>query len=233
MKSVDTIYLGNKKKIPAKKEGKKRPFFLFSKEKPFFYFFKSLQVVLSIWIFTVLVITIQPWADYWVKSSINSEGKQTLGTQSLAMPSPKTSADAKYGNAIFSLKNSQVEIKVPIVEGIDEAALKQGIGHHPDSVWPSTKGNVVLAGHNFDLDAENEYGKVFISLRLANIGDEVIITDRGKTYHYQVFKKETLASEDTSLFGQADDWLLTFYTCDPPYTDWKRLVLQAKLETIE
>jgi len=224
MKYFDTIYLVNKKKIPAKKVGKKPPFF---------FFFKSLQVVLSIWIFTVLVITIQPWADYWVKSSINSKGKQTLGTQLLTMPSPKTSADAKYGNAIFSLKNSQVEIKAPIVEGIDEAALKQGIGHHPDSVWPSTEGNMVLAGHNIDLDAENEYGKVFISLRLVNIGDEVTISDRGKTYHYRVFKKETVSPNDTSLFGQTDDWILTFYTCDPPYTDWKRLVLQAKLVKIE
>lgn len=224
MKSFDTIYPVNKKPNPIKIEEIKR--------RPFFYFFKSLQVVLSIWIFTVLVITVEPWADYWVKSSIKQKNKQTLGENSLTTPLPN-SPGIKYEKALFSLKNAEVDIKAPIVEGVDEASLKQGIGHHPDSVWPSQKGNIVLAGHNLDLDAENEYSKIFISLRLVNIGDEVIIADRGKKYHYQVFKKEIISPEDTSFFGQSDDWILTFYTCDPPYTDWKRLVFQAKLVKIE
>jgi len=181
---------------------------------------------------TVLAIITQPWLDYWVKSSIKQNNKQTLGENSVTVPEVKSSANVNE-KPFFLLKNAEVAISAPIVEGIDKEALKTGIGHHPDSVWPNQKGNVVLAGHNVDLDAENEYGKVFISLRLVNIGDEVIINDRGKIYHYQVFKKETVSPEDTSLFGKSDEWLLTFYTCDPPYTDWKRLVLQAKLARIE
>ncbi len=220
IKPFDTIY--RVEKVSPKPPVKPK--------KHWFYFYKSLQVVLAVWIFTILAITVQPWLDYWVKSSIN---KQTLGENSLVLPSPSSSTLSEYGNALFSLKNSQVEINAPIVEGIDETALKQGIGHHPDSVWPKDRGNVVLAGHNVDLDAENPYGKVFISLRLVNVGDEVTIIDRGKTYHYQVVNKATVSPDDTSLFGQTDDWILTFYTCDPPYTDWKRLVLQAKLIKIE
>jgi len=232
IKSVDTIYAAPPRKAFARGD-KKSAKFSPSKEKPLFYFYKSLQAVLSIWIFTILVITLQPWADYWVKSTIKNKNKQTLGEISTTQSTPASSTKIQYPKATFSLKNAQVEIKAPIVEGIDEAALKQGIGHHPDSVWPSEKGNIVLAGHNVDLDAENPYGKVFISLRLVNVGDEVTIVDRGKTYHYRVFKKETVSPSDTSLFGKVDDWILTFYTCDPPYTDWKRLVLQAKLTRIE
>jgi len=223
IKTVDTIYPIDRKKTTMRPD--RKPIM--------FYFYKSLQVVLSVWIFTVLVITMQPWADYWVKSSIKENNKQTLGENAVAVPEVTSSANVKDEKPFFLLKNAEVDIKAPIVEGIDEAALKQGIGHHPDSVWPSQKGNVVLAGHNIDLDAENPYGKVFISLRLVNIGDEVIITDRGKIYHYKVFKKETVSPKDTSLFSPMDDWILTFYTCDPPYTDWKRLVLQAKLIKIE
>ena len=196
------------------------------------YFYKALQVVLTFWMVTVLAIITQPWLDYWVKSAIKGQTDYGLPTTVVDGSQSAVSGVNEFKSQ-FSLKNGQVEIKAPIVEGIDDEALKKGIGHHPDSVWPDQKGNVVLAGHNYDLDAENPYSQVFISLRLVDVGDEVEITYQGKKYHYQIFKKETVLSKDESLFGQKDDWLLTFYTCDPPYTDWKRLVLQAKLIKIE
>lgn len=221
MKPFDTIYRAKKNKsvkLPQKPE----------KYWPLFY--KSLQVVLTVWIVTVLAIITQPWLDYWVKSLIKkTDNSQVMGEN--IVPAPESDQEVETGQ--FHLKNSQVEINAPIIEGIDDNSLKQGLGHHPDSVWPNEKGNVVLAGHNFDLDAENPYGKVFISLRLVEIGDEVIIIYNSRKYHYQVFKKETAQPDDTTLFGKSDEWLLTFYTCDPPYTDWKRLVLQAKLVKIE
>ena len=226
MKNFDTIYRTIKKSPAPPGCNKVKP------KNSWVFFYKALQVVLSFWMVTVAAIITQPWLDYWVKSSIKQNNKQTLGENSVTVPEVKSSANVNE-KPFFLLKNAEVAISAPIVEGIDKEALKTGIGHHPDSVWPNQKGNVVLAGHNVDLDAENEYGKVFVSLRLVNIGDEVIITDRGKKYIYQVFKKETVSPEDTSLFGKSDDWLLTFYTCDPPYTDWKRLVLQAKLARIE
>ena len=201
-------------------------------ERCWLYFYKSLQIVLTFWIVTILAITTQPWLDYWVKSSIKSQTNpsQILGQNVTNSDTPGVS---ETGQSSFYLKNQKIEIDASIVEGIDEEALKQGIGHHPDSVWPNEKGNVVLAGHNFDLDADNPYSKVFISLRLVEINDEVIIEYQGKTYTYQVFKKETVKPDDTTLFGKSDEWLLTFYTCDPPYTDWKRLVVQARLVKIE
>lgn len=229
MKSFDTIYR-TKKTLSYKN----RP-----TERSWRYFYKSLEIVLSFWIVTLLAVTTQPWLDYWVKSTIN-DNKQDLSLRGVAGDeaiSGQTAATAPGGlavtNGIFYLKTAKLEIEAPIVEGIEEEDLKKGIGHHPDSVWPNMKGNVVLAGHNFDLDAENPYGKVFISLRLVEIGDEVTIDYQGKTYYYQVFKKETVMPDDTSLFGQTDNFTLTFYTCDPPYTDWKRLVLQAQLIRIE
>lgn len=201
--------------------------------KKWLYFYKALQVVLTFWMVTVLAIITQPWLDYWVKSAIKREaGWQPMAIDYSQSAIGGASTEEKQ-TAQFQLENARVNIKAPIVEGIDEEALKKGIGHHPDSVWPDKKGNVVLAGHNYDLDAENSYSRVFISLRLVDVNDEVSINYQGKKYIYQVFKKETVSSKDTSLFGQTDEWLLTFYTCDPPYTDWKRLVLQAKLMRIE
>jgi len=224
MKSFDTIYRAAKKPVSSKRN---------PPEKYWLLFYKSLQVVLTFWVVTVLAIITQPWLDYWVKTVIKNNSPSQVLSENTTAPQANNDANAAKQAASFHLKNSQVNIDAPIVEGTDQGALKQGIGHHPESVWPNQKGNVVLAGHNFDLDAENPYGRVFISLRLVEIGDEVTISYQGKNYHYQVFKKETVSPKDTSLFGPTDDWLLTFYTCDPPYTDWKRLVLQARLIRIE
>lgn len=209
-----------------------------------YYFYRSAQIVLSVWIITIAVIMAGPWLDYYVKSSING---QVLGDTAVTLsdgshPEAPTGAEGSASdssqaqndrNGTFSLKNSKIEINAPIVEGIDEEALKQGIGHHPDSTWFGEKGNVVLAGHNVDLNAENPYGKVFLKLRDVSVDDQVIINFHGKNYYYKIFKSQTISPKDTSLFGQVDDWILTFYTCDPPYTDWKRLVYQAKLDKVE
>ena len=226
MKNIDTIFRSTPTSQPPSQKKKVLP----DKYWPLFY--KSLQIALTVWIVTVAAIITQPWLDLWFKSLIfKTDNSQVMGQSTVE---PATQAVSETDQKVeFHFKNAKVEINAPIVEGIDKDALKTGIGHHTDSVWPNQKGNVVLAGHNYDLDAENPYREVFISLRLVDVGDEVTIDYQGKTYHYQVFKKETASSSDNSLFSFSDEWLLTFYTCDPPYTDWKRLVLQAKLERIE
>lgn len=225
MKPFDTIYRVEKKKADLPNLPAKNPDNLWRN------FYKSLQIVLTFWIVTVLTITTFPWINYAIKAKIDPATQPPVtNVQSDATIS---AVNGESDTPTFSLSNGKVNIQAPIVEGIDETSLKQGIGHQPGSVWPNQKGNVVIAGHSSDLDASNPFREVFISLRLVDIGDEVTINYQGKIYHYQVFKKETVSSTDTSLFAQTDDWLLTFYTCDPPYTDWKRLVLQAKLEKIE
>jgi LPXTG-site transpeptidase (sortase) family protein len=226
MKYFDTIHRGKVKPMVLQDKPKNM-----SEKKPFYYFYKSSQVVLSLWIVTICVIISQPWIDYWMKSEINKNSGQVLSEATSAPKLIEEIGDSQL--KYFYLKNGQVDIRAPIVEGIDDEALKNGIGHHPDSVWPNEKGNVVLAGHNFDLDATNPYGQIFISLRLVQIDDEVVIQYENKKYYYKVFKKETVSSDDESMYSQVDDWILTFYTCDPPYTDWKRLVIQAKLVKIE
>ena len=232
MKTFDTISKIERDEQPIRLSFDDFKPLLKKKKSPYFYFFKSAQIVISAWIVTVVAITATPWLDYYVKTSIN-HNEQVLGDQAPAETVAATPEAVTNVVATFSLKNSKIEIKAPIIEGIGEDSLKMGIGHHPESVWPGVKGNVVLAGHNTDLDAENPYARVFLNLRNVSIGDQVVINYRNKNYYYKVFKNQTVAPSDTSLFQNSDDWMLTFYTCDPPYTDWKRLVFQAKLEKIE
>lgn len=201
---------------------------------PLYYFYQSLRVVLVMWILMLVVVIVAPWANYFVKSRINNQNQQVLGAQTpVESPIIKPKTIPVLSPPTFSLKKGDLEIKAPIIEGITEEDLTKGLGHHPDSVWPNVKGNAVIAGHSFSLDAENKYGQVFANLRDVEIGDQVSVTYQNKKYTYKVFKKETTPAKDMSLMGKADAWQLTFYTCDPPKTDWRRLVFQAELVKIE
>lgn len=200
------------------------------------YFYRSLRIVFGIWVILLFTIITYPWADYYIKKKINGN-QQVMGARSqkaLPVIEAKPSAATVTKNApIFYLKKGDLEIKAPIVEGTTDENLKNGIGHHTDTVWPNEKGNVVLAGHSFSLDAENPYSEVFARLRELEIGDQVTITYLNKKYIYKIFARETVAAKDTFLFSQSEKWQLTFYTCDPPKTDWRRLVFQAELIKIE
>lgn len=200
--------------------------------RPFYYLYKTFQVIITFWIVLIIAIVFSPWLNYFIKNKIikgGNQSNQVLGQNTESTTQEKNPAPKGQ----FLIETANVRISAPFVEGIEEDSLKQGLGHHPDSVWPNEKGNAILAGHSFDLDVENTFGKVFFELKKVDIGDKVTIFYEGKEYIYEVNKKETVSAGDKSLFEKADDWILTFYTCDPPYTDWKRLVVQAKLIKIE
>lgn len=207
---------------------------------PLYYFYRSLRIVLVMWMLLLTAVIVKPWGDYYVKKTINTQNQQVLGTENTTKAVTAPTSTTSQTPPTFHLKKGSprgeagdLEIKAPIMEGITDGALSKGIGHHPDSVWPNQKGNMVIAGHSFDLDAENPYGEVFGQLREIEIGDQVSVTYQNKKYTYKIFKKETVSPSDMSLMGKSDNWQLTFYTCDPPKTDWRRLVFQAELIKIE
>jgi len=237
MKRLDSLYKKNEVIRKMASSPPPPPNFVYQKKSkpvvfPFYYFYRSLRVVLVMWILLLACIMIYPWANYFIKKSINPS-QQVLGTAELKKAPEKVNSAPKQDPPSFYLKKDDLEINAPIVDGITDEDLAKGIGHHKDSVWPNQKGNVVLAGHNFSLDPENKYGEVFADLRDLAIGDQVTITYQNKKYTYKIFKRETVAAKDISLFGKSDAWQLTFYTCDPPKTDWRRLVFQAELIKIE
>lgn len=210
---------------------------------PLYYFYRSLRIAFLMWVLLLVAIIVTPWLNYYIKSSINTKAR-VLGAYDTQLkneltwnPGQKTntaSSTRVNGDAVsFYYQKKDLEIKAPIVEGITDSDLTKGIGHHPDSVWPNQKGNVVIAGHSFSLDAENIYGQVFARLRDLEIGDFVSINYQNKKYTYKIFKKETVSAKDVSMFGKTQTWQLTFYTCDPPKTDWRRLVFQAELIKVE
>ena len=194
---------------------------------------KAIGALLIATTLAVAIYAFYPWARFFVEKYILKKQSSSI----IEITDVGFGRDANQENSqdiYFEVENPNVKIIAPIVEGISEEDLKKGIGHHSGTPWPDEKsGNVIIAGHSSDLDPRNTYGQVFRDLNLVQISDQVSVFYPEAEYIYKVIGKYEIDPKDTSLFGQEAGPRLTFYTCSPVFTDWRRLVFVAILDMIK
>lgn len=112
-----------------------------------------------------------------------------------------------------------------VVEGVGVDELKEGVGHYPDTKMPGEKGNAALAGHR------TTYGHPFNRIDELGPGDEIIVTTRAGTFHYEWMYNKVVSPETVSVLDNTPDDRLTMTTCNPKYSAAERLIVVAKLVT--
>lgn len=110
-----------------------------------------------------------------------------------------------------------------VVEGVGVEELKQGVGHYPDTKLPGEKGNAALAGHR------TTYGHPFNRIDELGPGDQIVITTRAGTFHYEWMYNKVVSPETVSVLDNTPDDRLTMTTCNPKYSAAERLIVVAKL----
>lgn len=121
---------------------------------------------------------------------------------------------------IGSIAVPSVNMQLPIVKGVGDAALAAGAG----TMKPTQKmgqGNYALAGHYFE-----EKDILFSPLYDTKIGDTIYITDIKTIYEYKLTAKTIIAATDVYIIDDIPNkTVLTLITCASNGT--KRLALQA------
>lgn len=121
---------------------------------------------------------------------------------------------------IGSIAVPSVEMQLPIVKGVGNAALAAGAG----TMKPEQKlgkGNYALAGHYFE-----EKDILFSPLYNAKVGDTIYLSDLTNIYEYKLTTKEIIAATDVYIIDDIPNkTLLTLITCADNGT--KRLAIQA------
>ena len=115
-----------------------------------------------------------------------------------------------------------INLKYPILEGIDDTVLKQAVGHFPSSALPGEGSNTTLIGHNNFILAEP-----FKRLSLLSEGDVINIITQNTTYKYQVVKYYIVDAYNTDIVSPSDEEKLTLVTCTDDAQD--RFVVEALL----
>jgi sortase A len=140
-------------------------------------------------------------------------------------------------SSYFSIVIPKIEAASNVVANVDTSnqeeyvkALQKGVAHARGTYFPGQGKNIYLFAHSTDADYNvARYNAVFYLLRKLETGDRVIVYFADEKYEYEVTEKAVVPANDTSwLTTQKSDETLILQTCDPPGTNWKRLLVIAK-----
>lgn len=140
----------------------------------------------------------------------------------------KEFTDEDLKNFWLEIDNDNVKIKAPIVNGVTDEKLEQGVGHHRTTAMPGEEGNVVLSGHRWKFGNNPAY-TVFEDLDKLKEGDKITVHYNNQEFVYKIKESKTVGSKAVEILEKTKEATLTLYTCTPKYTALKRLVYTAEL----
>jgi len=143
----------------------------------------------------------------------------------------------------------RINKNIPVVQVSDAALLKRdfdalekdiqkglenGVINYPGTSKPGEAGNIVITGHSSYFPWKpGRFKDVFAVLEEVKEGDKIIMFHNQKKYIYEVFSTEVVSPKNTEPLKQTKENILTLITCVPVGTDLNRLVVRAKLLSIE
>lgn len=146
-----------------------------------------------------------------------------------------------YGvNSYFSVVIPKIDAKANIIANVDAGepneyldALKKGVAHAKGTYFPGQSGTIFLFSHSTDSPLNfARYNAVFYLLKKLEKKDTIIVFFADKRYVYEVSEKVITKPSDTSwLNPKLGIEELVLMTCDPPGTNWNRLLIVAKPKT--
>lgn len=125
------------------------------------------------------------------------------------------------------LQIPRLKVDQPLNNGVDEAALVQGVGHWPGTPLPGAAGNSVISGHR------STHEKPFLYLNRLRPGDPVVATVGSTRTTYKVLRVTIVPQAEYVKFvlQQPKDpgtKLVTLFACNPITAHYQRIVVQAR-----
>lgn len=152
-----------------------------------------------------------------------------LGVLAAMAPSVVEASAANGKPAGNTLNIEKLGLNLPI--GTKESDLKKGAWQrYAERSNPVKGGNIVLAGHRFELGwtpSQTKKRSPFYKLNILVPGDVIKIMFEGKPYRYIVQKTYHVLLTDTWIEDDSVAPKLTIYTCDLGGSDQGRLVVEA------
>jgi sortase A len=118
-------------------------------------------------------------------------------------------------------------VRFVMVQGADRASLELGPGHYTGTVLPGRPGTVGIAGHR------TTYLAPFRHVDRLGRGARIVLHMPYGTFTYRVSGRRYVSPTDTSVLrARGGGQRLVLTTCDPLFSDARRLVVFAKLRSV-
>jgi len=125
-------------------------------------------------------------------------------------------------NAGWRLDAAALGRSLVVVEGTDEASLRRGPGHYPNTALPGEKGTVGIAGHR------TTWGAPFRSIDRLQKGDVVTLTGPEGRYRYAVEGSRIVSPRAVEVVRPMGYQRLVLTACHPLYSAAQRFVVFAR-----
>ncbi len=133
--------------------------------------------------------------------------------------------DRSKGIPVYELEIPKLDLRYKVGEGTENPVLARGPGHYSNTVLPGEEGNAALAGHR----TIRGRPAFFYAVDGLEAGDLIYVNYADTRLTYQVERVFLTTAYDLSVLDATPYSALTLTTCDPPGTDERRLIVQAKL----
>lgn len=113
----------------------------------------------------------------------------------------------KQGDTVGVLYIPKLDRELPIIEGVDEDDLAQGVGHYTGTGFPGENKQILLSGHR---------DTVFRNFDQLKDGDEFHVKMKQGTFIYTMQDHKIVAADDTTVIDpDRKNEVLTISTCYP------------------
>ena len=146
-------------------------------------------------------------------SESDSEGEPAEGEPAEGVPAEGEPAfdimgyDEDYGQVFGVLTIPALDDRsIGIIEGADDDALAQGVGHVESTAFPGQGEQIVLSGHR---------DSVFRDFSTLVEGNRFIVDMLYGTYEYEIKEIVIVDADDTTVIGPMGEEVLVVSTCYP------------------
>jgi sortase A len=133
----------------------------------------------------------------------------------------------EVGEPIGRIRIAAIDADYVVVQGTEEADLKRGPGHYPDTALPGQGRTVAIAGHR------TTYGAPFNQIDKVDAGDQVILEMPYGAFTYEVTETRIVDPDQTGIVRDVGHDRLVLTSCHPLYSAAERYAVIADLERID
>lgn len=150
-----------------------------------------------------------------------------LGKRALEAAAKRALDRSSPGDPLGRIELPTLDRKYVFVEGTDEASLRKGPAHYPDTPLPGQPGTVALAGHR------TTYLAPFRTIDRLERDEPITLKMPYATFTYEVERQEIVAPTQTSVTKRVGHDRLVLSACHPLYSAAQRIIIFARLTDVQ
>lgn len=157
------------------------------------------------------------------RPTVNASGRPAASATALGNEARTYRRSLVIGAAVGRLQIGRIGLNMIVVQGTDEATLKNGPGHYLTTGLPGEGRLIYIAGHR------TTYLAPFSHIDAIRNGDLITFEVPYGTFRYRAFRHYIVKADDLSVLANRGREVLRLQACHPRFFATHRYIVDARL----